>query len=177
MRQNAVRINYLFMQLYTCNGELAAMAAPNSVACIQRCDILAPKNNCDPLHFQTLRRNLGLTQDQLARILGLSAKAVQSYEQGWRNPPDTVRRLLTIVYTSVRSQSNPRTIVCWKEKKCPSQTRRQCRAYLMRQGHLCWLLADANCSRPAPARNGDRIKACWNCMVCKLTGRRAKLSA
>ena len=32
-----------------------------------------------------IRRHLGKTQSQMAQILGVSPKAVQSFEQGWRN--------------------------------------------------------------------------------------------
>ena len=40
----------------------------------------------------------GKTQNQLARLLGTSFKAIQSFEQGWRNvPAHTERQLLLLL--------------------------------------------------------------------------------
>lgn len=44
--------------------------------------------------FARLRASLGKSQRELAGLLGLSLKAVESYEQGWRNVPSHVERLL-----------------------------------------------------------------------------------
>lgn len=44
--------------------------------------------------FSTLRAKLGKTQKALAELLGVSLKAVQSYEQGWRAIPMHVERQL-----------------------------------------------------------------------------------
>ncbi|MDH4317770.1 MAG: helix-turn-helix domain-containing protein, partial [Desulfobulbaceae bacterium] len=37
--------------------------------------------------FSNARAKLGKTQKELAELLGISLKAVQSYEQGWRSVP------------------------------------------------------------------------------------------
>ena len=37
--------------------------------------------------IRLIRRLLGRTQQELAHALGISTKAVQSYEQGWRKVP------------------------------------------------------------------------------------------
>jgi len=41
----------------------------------------------DKREFSQIRSGLEKTQDQLAQLLGISIKAVQSFEQGWRNIP------------------------------------------------------------------------------------------
>ena len=46
----------------------------------------------DGKEFQYLRQKLQKTQKQMAQLLGVSLKAVQSYEQGWRNIPSQVER-------------------------------------------------------------------------------------
>ena len=42
--------------------------------------------------FKELRAKLGKTQAQMAQLLGVSLKAVHSYEQGWRSVPAAVER-------------------------------------------------------------------------------------
>ena len=42
--------------------------------------------------FSGIRHLLGKTQSQLARLLGTSFKAIQSFEQGWRNVPAHTER-------------------------------------------------------------------------------------
>ncbi len=37
--------------------------------------------------FAEIRWHLGKTQNQMAPILGVSPKAIQSFERGWRNVP------------------------------------------------------------------------------------------
>ena len=37
--------------------------------------------------FSQIRNQLGKTQMQMAQLLGVSLKAIQSFEQGWREIP------------------------------------------------------------------------------------------
>ena len=37
--------------------------------------------------FCSIRKNMGKTQKQMSEILGVSLKAIQSFEQGWRRIP------------------------------------------------------------------------------------------
>ena len=52
--------------------------------------------------FVSLRAKLGKTQKSLAELLGVSLKAVQSYEQGWRSIPIHVERQLFFLVVKVR---------------------------------------------------------------------------
>ncbi len=47
--------------------------------------------------FAEIRRHLGKTQNQMAQILGVSAKAIQSFEQGWRNIPVHIERQILLI--------------------------------------------------------------------------------
>lgn len=38
----------------------------------------------DKMEFSIIRRTLGKTQKEVAQLFGISLKAVQSFEQGWR---------------------------------------------------------------------------------------------
>ena len=44
--------------------------------------------------FSALRKRLEKTQKQMAQLLGVSIKAIHSYEQGWRSIPMHVERQL-----------------------------------------------------------------------------------
>ena len=46
----------------------------------------------DSTEFLKARKVLDKTQKQLAELLGISIKAVHSYEQGWRKVPTAVER-------------------------------------------------------------------------------------
>ena len=48
----------------------------------------------DKKEFSQIRRHLKKTQKELARLLCVSPKAVQSFEQGWRKIPANVERQL-----------------------------------------------------------------------------------
>ena len=119
--------------------------------------------------FRRVRGELGVTQTEMACVLGLSEKAVQSYEQGWRNPPESVHRLLNVVYTSHRIRKRGRAIVCWVERDCPPSVRKNCRAFQMRQGHLCWLLRGSTC-RHKDADADGKNRECQKCKVYRWLG-------
>ena len=122
--------------------------------------------------FRRVRRELNVTQGELAHILGLSAKAVQSYEQGWRRPPDSIRRLLMVVFVSHRLWTRRHTIACWEQKRCPREIRKECRAYQVRQGHLCWLVTGTKCGGIDLRDCDKKREACQKCAVYKhLVGR------
>jgi transcriptional regulator with XRE-family HTH domain len=46
----------------------------------------------DGKEFIYFRKKLKKTQKQMAKLLGTSIKAIQSYEQGWRSVPVSVER-------------------------------------------------------------------------------------
>lgn len=50
-----------------------------------------------PAKIKALRESLGMTQDQLAAMLGLNPGTLRNWEQGIREPTDAARALLTIL--------------------------------------------------------------------------------
>ena len=54
--------------------------------------------------FSRIRRYLGKTQSQLAQLLGVSPKAIQSFEQGWRNIPVHTKRQVLFLMALKSSQ-------------------------------------------------------------------------
>ena len=63
--------------------------------------------------FAKARVKLGKTQKELAKLLGISLKAVQSYEQGWRAVPLHVERQLFFLIVNQRSNTNKKRTYCW----------------------------------------------------------------
>ena len=52
-----------------------------------------------------IRRYFGKTQKQLAQLLGISAKAIQSFEQGWRSVPIHIERQLLLLLSLKQSRA------------------------------------------------------------------------
>ena len=50
------------------------------------------EESMDSKEFSRFRKRLNKTQKQMAQLLGVSIKAVHSYEQGWRSVPAHVER-------------------------------------------------------------------------------------
>ena len=48
--------------------------------------------------LKTLRLSYGLTQDDIAMLLGMSRTSFSKYENGAANPPLTVMRKLSVIY-------------------------------------------------------------------------------
>jgi DNA-binding XRE family transcriptional regulator len=46
----------------------------------------------DKKKFAKIRAILGKTQKQMAQLMGTSAKAIESFEQGWRNITPHIER-------------------------------------------------------------------------------------
>lgn len=62
--------------------------------------------------FSSIRSQVEKTQHQMAQLLGTSLKAVQSFEQGWRNIPVHIERqvlYLLVLKKLRRKKGKP----CW----------------------------------------------------------------
>ena len=63
-----------------------------------------------------IRRHLGKTQSQMAQMLGVSTKAVQSFEQGWRNIPVHVERQVLLIL-ALKSRASRKDKPCWLRRR------------------------------------------------------------
>ena len=62
----------------------------------------------DITSLRSVREALSKSQSDLAVLLGVSVRAVQSYEQGWRHTPLDVQKLaLLLLYLQRRNGSPP----------------------------------------------------------------------
>jgi transcriptional regulator with XRE-family HTH domain len=76
--------------------------------------------------FSQIRHYLGKSQSQLARILCVSPKAIQSYEQGLRHIPIYIERQI-LLFQSLKSFSTGAIITpCWEIRNCPNEWRENC---------------------------------------------------
>lgn len=117
--------------------------------------------------LRAVRAKLGLSQSKLADMLGVSPRAVQSYEQGWRSPPRPyAMQLMTVLalHVEVPSPAPP----CWRLTGCPAEARSQCAAHTVGRGRWCWQLSGRSClNRRGPGRPNATIP-CVGCDVITL---------
>jgi DNA-binding XRE family transcriptional regulator len=73
-----------------------------------------------------IRRHLEKTQSQMAQMLGVSTKAIQSFEQGWRNIPVHVERQVLLIL-ALKSRAAKKNKPCWLTRQCPAEDRQNCR--------------------------------------------------
>ena len=119
--------------------------------------------------FAALRRALGKSQRELAALLGLSPKAVESYEQGWRKVPAHVERVLFLLLFKLGEDDSAMLAPCWEMQDCPEATRERCVAYAAKEGRYCWFFTGRLCARaPGSAAAKDargRLGGCYSCPV------------
>lgn len=114
--------------------------------------------------FIRFRKRLDKTQQQIAELLGVSIKAVHSYEQGWRNVPAHVERQLYFLLASLE-QSAEANRPCWVIKKCPSERKKSCPAWEFHAGKFCWFINGTICECKAQRNWKDKIEICKKCEV------------
>ncbi len=111
-----------------------------------------------------IRRYLGKTQGQMAQLLGVSLKAIQSFEQGWRKVPAHIERqalFLLAMKTSPPKRPEP----CWEMRTCSVETKRHCPAWEFRVGGLCWFINGTICNGKAQESWQNKMKMCRQCVM------------
>jgi len=117
--------------------------------------------------FSKIRQFLGKSQSQLARLLCTSPKAIQSFEQGWRNiPPGVERQLLFLL--SQKGGLDQNASPCWDVKSCPVEWRENCTAWEMKAGYYCWFINGTFCNGEFQGDWERKIELCKQCEVFRL---------
>ena len=114
-----------------------------------------------------IRHELGKTQKQLAQLLGISLKAIKSFEQGWRNIPAYVERQLFFLLAA-KVAHNKNNEPCWVVKKCPEAVRQNCPAWELQAGQLCWFINGTICQGNIQIGWNEKMEICRKCKVFKL---------
>jgi DNA-binding XRE family transcriptional regulator len=118
----------------------------------------------DCREFVRIRKKLDKTQKQLAKLLGISEKAVQSIEQGWRNiSVQTERHLLFLDYLN-SPQARSRQ-PCWVLRKCPAEIMTNCPAWEFNAGQFCWFVNGTICHGEAQESWKKKLALCEQCEV------------
>ena len=117
----------------------------------------------DRAGFARARVLLGKSQRDLARLLGISLKAVESYEQGWRNVPSNIERMLYFLLFKLNEKSFAQESPCWSTKSCSDASRKECVAYVTGEGHFCWFFTGGLCASAKASGIGERY--CYTCKV------------
>ena len=110
------------------------------------------------------RTKLAKTQKEMAQLLGVSIKAIYSYEQGWRSIPAHVERQAFFLLSRKKvRQDRPQN--CWVVKKCPPKRRKECPAYEYKAGRFCWLINGTVCKGKPQKSWKEKMKICRECEV------------
>ncbi len=132
--------------------------------------------------FSRLRKLLGKSQKELADILGISRKAVESYGQGWRKVPANTERMLYFLLFKLRGSLLVGTGACWEIRSCPDAARQSCMTWLAQEGHFCWFFTGRLCAarrtglpenlsarsrdhQQTGTASGDELSPCRDCSV------------
>ena len=114
--------------------------------------------------FIEIRKNLAKTQKQMAALLGVSLKAVHSYEQGWRSVPAHVERQLFFM-VATKADTLKRGKPCWVIKNCPPDQKNQCPAFEFQAGQLCWFINGTICDGKVQKNWTKKMEICRSCEV------------
>ena len=114
--------------------------------------------------LKSIRRVLGKSQSEMADVLGISVRAVQSYEQGWRPMPCRVQQLSALLIYLNWRRSGGKAKPCWKIKDCEPERRAECAASQYKAGDLCWLITGTRCGDDTD-NSETKMRMCSECKV------------
>jgi DNA-binding XRE family transcriptional regulator len=113
--------------------------------------------------FSKIRHILGKSQIQMGEILGISGKAIQSFEQGWRKVPvHAERQLLFLLHLKLNPEKRK---PCWTMRQCPKELREKCPAWEFKAGDLCWFINGTFCEGKVQKNWPRKISKCRKCEI------------
>lgn len=115
--------------------------------------------------FKQLRELMQWTQAEAAHFLGVSKKAVESYEQGWRKAPDALWKEFLLIIALKRGYPNGYKR-CYEVMRCSPAVREACFCARNMRGLFCWATCQATCMRHLGGQ-GQTIKDCLHCPVAR----------
>ncbi|MCP4156812.1 MAG: helix-turn-helix transcriptional regulator [bacterium] len=115
--------------------------------------------------FYKIRKRIKKTQKEIAGLLGVSKKAVESYEQGLRNIPSNIERILYFLLFKLNKDKFMVEEFCWDKKECPDTIRANCIAWIAKEGFFCWFITGKVCA--LEKRSQNPIENCFSCSFFK----------
>jgi hypothetical protein len=113
--------------------------------------------------FSRIRHYLGKSQKQMAQLLCISPKAVQSFEQKWRQVPVYVERQLLLLL-SMKANKGENIKPCWESKGCADAYRQVCIVWEYKSRY-CWLISGTMYEGKVQNNWQQKIKTCRKCDV------------
>ena len=111
--------------------------------------------------FHRLRETMGWSRAETAAILGLSRKAVESYELGWRKVPARVwKQALTVA--AIQRKYPMGTKPCWELTRCHERVSKNCLCRKLTDGRFCWMTVTQCCH----LAHLDKQMGFENCLSC-----------
>ncbi|MGD1212365.1 MAG: helix-turn-helix domain-containing protein [Candidatus Acidiferrales bacterium] len=117
---------------------------------------------------KSLRQELGVSQRHMADMLGLSAKAIQAYEQGWRRVPAHVERLLILHAILHRGHDLLLVPRCWELNQCDLTLRARCPSFRIPHGGFCWFVTGTLCHGEPSGSWAAKRARCLKCQVLQM---------
>jgi DNA-binding XRE family transcriptional regulator len=114
--------------------------------------------------FSGIRSHLNKTQDQLAKLLVVSTKTVQAYEQGWKNIPPYIERQMLLLF-ALKGFPDRNIMPCWEIKNCPKDWKDNCIVWELKARHFCWYMTGTFCQGKIQNKWETKMKLCRNCEV------------
>jgi DNA-binding XRE family transcriptional regulator len=114
--------------------------------------------------FAQIRQYLSKTQKEMAQLLGVSIRTIQSFEQGLRRIPVYTERQ-TLLLLSLKNSRSGKKRLCWVEKECPMKVRRGCPAWEFNAGNLCWFINGTLCEGKVQKSWRQKLEICKKCGV------------
>lgn len=96
-------------------------------------------------NLKSIREFLGESQRVFSGDLGVSLKALQSYEQGGRRIPGDVEKRVLFYLSILNRKHNCRTRHCWQIRRCDASVRHRCFAWKLGAGRECWYISGNMC--------------------------------
>jgi hypothetical protein len=120
----------------------------------------------DNIEFKRYRKKLEKTQKEMSQLLGVSVKAIHSYEQGWRSVPAYIER--QVFFLISRKQTDGHKVQnCWQSRKCPDDRRANCPAWEFQTGKMCWFINGTSCNGTIQKSWKEKMAVCRSCKIFK----------
>jgi transcriptional regulator with XRE-family HTH domain len=119
----------------------------------------------DITSLRSIREALAKSQREMADLLGISVRAVQSYEQGWRALPSSVQKLAVLLLLLRQREEKPALPSCWEITECDPEKTASCYSRSCGKGQLCWLVTNDKQRCRWMADHEDALQACSRCPV------------
>jgi len=115
--------------------------------------------------FSTIRRYLGKTQNQLAPLLCVSPKAIQSFEQAWRRIPARIEQQMLFLLSLKKLSFDTVISPCWEITNCPNDWRENCIVWELQASRFCWFLNGTACQGRVQESYKKKLEICRECEV------------